>query len=224
MSQNTIALRLAGVLADEKTHMERFIKMNGKAITWAKEVAAELGEDWSATPGHWSNGEDAHLTGPDGQKLHVRMGGYQLAGRVAIAWSIERELTKHERYQESSNKSITVSDEKTATAAAKDITRRLLPGLADMVASLAARKQDSDDTAARLDRFMDKIAGLLNGEVRRDRWDRDSHKPEVSFGSYDHGGKVKSYYDDTVEITVRLPWAQGCMVAEAIGTVLKEGE
>lgn len=194
-----------------------------KAVEWATPVAAALGDGWSVRAGHWDSGGDAFMDGPDGQSLHVRtQTSYQLpAGKVALSWSVERELYDHSRYDESTHKNIRLAAGKSPGTATREITRRLLPGLAELVATLSDRKVRSEQREADINTAMYRFAEALGSGAQFHVAGRMSsgatrQRPEVHLGSYANGVKAEGY-GDTIEATVRMPIEVMIKVAEAIG-------
>lgn len=133
-----------------------------KALPWAAAVAAELGEGWSTEPGSYD--DLAFLVGPDGERVFAHVGGYLMAGRVELSWSIPGELKDHAE-GEPTRRKITVSDEKPPFMVARDLKRRLLPGLARLVALLEQRQTHSDRAAAERAAFLEEITKILGGHV-----------------------------------------------------------
>lgn len=189
------------------------------AIEWTTAVAKELGDGWTAAEyGDQSYCRPmAYLNGPDGMQLFVGIGGYRKEGRVEITWSIDRELTTHASYGQDTRKEITVAESKTAKRAAGDITRRLLAELPGLLAELRKRKVDADDAEATRDRQITKLVNILGGQSLNDS-DRYYRRPEVSFGSWESGGKVQ-VNSNSCELTLRLPWDQMISMAFAIAEI-----
>ena len=178
---------------------------------WGVAVVAALGTGWTVQPSHWGNESHIRLFGPRGQRPHAHGGGYQMAGRVALSWDIPSELSTHAPYEMATHKRITVSADKAPTVVARDITRRLLPGLLELLARLRDRKAASDKAAAETAAYLAELAGILGARVS------NMHDHSASFGTYDDGGNVEVYHnDDIAQITVRLPRETVRGVARAI--------
>jgi hypothetical protein len=177
-----------------------------RALPWAAAVAAELGEGWTAEPGTYD--DKAFLVGPDGERVFAHVGGYLMDGRVELAWSIPAELKEHSRHNEATRKKITVSDAKAPNLVAGDITRRLLPGLARLVAQLVQRRTDSDKASAERSVFLEDVTKILGGEVLQYAVDR------CRFGDYRElpTGEVRVMSED-VEMELRLTRVQARAVA-----------
>lgn len=188
-----------------------------KALPWAVAVAAELGEGWTAEPGHYD--DTANLVGPDGERVHVHVGGYLMEGRAELSWSISPELKEHSHYNEATRKKITVSAEKAPALVAGDLTRRLLPGLARLVAQLAQRRFDSDRASAERATFLEDVTKVLGGEVLTYAVDR------CRFGNYRElpTGEVRVMSDE-VEMELRLTREQARAVAQLLAGMLDGGE
>lgn len=127
------------------------------ALDLARECARCLGDGWSASEGHHGPRDDAFLYGPDGERLHVRTD--VTPGRVSIGWAIPHELRQHGGRVKMS-RSITASGAKSPEVIARDIARRLLPGLSELVARLVAAKAADENENAALAAFVDELAAL----------------------------------------------------------------
>jgi hypothetical protein len=177
-----------------------------KAMPWAVAVAAELGDGWKAEQRHYE--DSAYLVGPDGERVHVHAGGYLMDGRVELSWSIPQELTEHSRHNEVTRKKITVSDQKPPFMVAKDLKRRLLPGLARLVAQLDDRRTTSDKANAERAAFLEEITKVLAGEVLQYAADR------CRFGDYNElpVGEVRVLSGE-VEMELRVTRTQALTIA-----------
>ncbi|HEY0578625.1 MAG TPA: hypothetical protein VGD73_31360 [Pseudonocardia sp.] len=186
------------------------------ATPWALAVAAELGDRWTAQPGR-GNGQSAHLVGPKGARVHVVMGGYQLAGRVELSWRLPPELTEHAPSGTVTNRKITVADSTSPRLVARDITRRLLPGLVELLELVTQRKADSDKADVERDAFLDEINSILGGEKLTYAVDR------LRFGSYNvlPTGDVRVMPSD-VEMELRLTRDQTKVIAWALAKIQSE--
>jgi hypothetical protein len=184
------------------------------ATPWALAVAAELGDQWTARSG---NGQSAHLVGPKGARVHVVMGGYQLAGRVQLSWRLPRELTEHAPNGTVTNRKITVADSTSPRLVARDITRRLLPGLVELLELVTQRKADSDKADVERDAFLDEINSIVGGEKLTYAVDR------LRFGSYNAlpTGDVRVMHSD-VEMELRLTRDQTKVIAWALAKIQSE--
>jgi hypothetical protein len=192
------------------------------ALAWVQAVGAELGVGWwpEGSPlDPWNgrvNPECAYLTGPRGARLRVVGNGYRNEGRVSVSWAIDPDLTEHSRGRDV-HREITITQTKTAKAAASDVARRALPGLLETVDALTETREAYDAKAARTHAYLTEVAELLGGRVQGpDRFGRSS-RPEVAFGSYSDGGSVELYHDDTVELKVRMPREALQAVLQALG-------
>lgn len=164
------------------------------ATSWAKEVAAALGAGWTAEPGHAD--DDARLIGPGGITLHAAADRYGARGRVELRWSVPDKLRSHAPYKTITRKEITVAYDKPAVRSAADITRRLLPGLAELLADLTERKAKSDAEDAEDAAYLGELAEIL-GEHNV----RNDDNRAVRFGSY--GNKI-TLSGDECSIELRL--------------------
>lgn len=194
------------------------------AEKWAAPVAAELGADWLSRPYRNIDGERveglAYLDGPAGQRLHVHVGGYRNEGRVTISWSIDPELKEPSGTAEDDRKSIRVSDQRPAAGAAKEIERRLLPGLLEFVVSLRERRLARDEQKARHRALLAELAELVGGRVT----DYARSAPEVDFGHrFEFGGTILLSNDRTVAFDICLPTALALRVAKLIGELRRDG-
>lgn len=194
------------------------------AEKWAADVAAALGGDWLSRPYRNIDNERveglAYLDGPAGQRLHVHVGGHRNEGRVTISWSINPELKAHSATGEDDRKSIGVSVQRPPASAAKEIQRRLLPGLSEFLVLLRERKSASDEQKARSDALLTELAELVGGRVT----DYARSAPEVDFGHrFEFGGTILLSNCRTVAFDVWLPNALALRVAKLIGELRRAG-
>lgn len=127
----------------------------------AKQIADELGDEWTARGGHQNSGEDAFLSGPDGVELHVREPSWpsSMKGRLRISGSFPQELRNHDRGAD--KHSITVALSKPPRRIAADIRRRLLP---DHEAALK-RVRERFERAENKRRWQEETGARLWGEL-----------------------------------------------------------
>lgn len=186
-----------------------------KGLAWARPVAVELGKGWKVEEG--GHGDSAYLIGPSRERVHALLGGYGMGGRVELRWAVPAELREHSRYDESTSMKISVSDTKEAATVARDLGRRLLPGLVELLELLRQRKCDSDKANGERAAFLDEITATLGGEILKYAVDR------CRFGSYDAlpTGEVRVMSSE-VEMELRLSREQAKVVALAL-TRLRDG-
>lgn len=137
------------------------------------EVADELGEGWSVSPGNWEG--SAFLSGPEHAALFVNLGCHG-AEKGRLIFSIHygdahQHVPSVYLFSEgiidfNPHKVITVSVGKTSTQIARDIERRLLPDAIPSIAWAAERKASWDvaEDAKRVQ--LDRIAAIWGTEWR----------------------------------------------------------
>jgi hypothetical protein len=158
----------------------------------ASAIANELGAAWSVRPQLEESRNDVHadLVGPDGSEIAFHRitwgagrGKLSVGGRFGD-WKVMREELRHrERHP-----SIRVSEARTAAQIAADIRRRLLPGLAELVARCNARVASTTvhqnavgGTAARI------VAATGAQLVESTKWrEVDPGRPELHIFDDDH--------------------------------------
>ena len=174
------------------------------APAWTAALAERMGQGWrcEVLDANTYGTDRARLRGPGGQRVFVRVGGHRNGGRVALSWDIAGELTQH-AHGDATRRAITVAAAKPIEQVAREVTRRLLPGLAELIAVLSERAQADDQARADRDAYLARIARLVGGTVRPGGVRGGG--PSVGFGRDEDGGSLTCWPDGTLELTVRLP-------------------
>lgn len=180
-------------------------------------IADELGDGWSAKEGHWPNGQDALLFGPQGEEIHVTAGGWrkQDDGRFAFAADLYkyRDYLRHEDRLGGCKREISVSQSKTAKKIAAEVERRLLPTYREVLERGKEAKRKSDERKSAQAVFTRNLAD----EVGVTPTGRDGH---IEFGQWQAGvnGKVDVPTGDFhVDFTVRVPHTKALEFARILG-------
>lgn len=144
-------------------------------VSIAGQVAAQMGDGWAATNGHWANREDAFLVNKDVTgRIHValRDGRLRISGSLPEGWrdyapsSWETDAPR--------DKPISVAPDKAPGKIAADITRRYLPVWKAYTEHAAKRKLASerhhDAVAASAEHYTRDVPGATfkaeDGEIR----------------------------------------------------------
>lgn len=150
----------------------------------ARDVAIELGEGWSASPGVWDTDEDAFLEGPGGLTLHMRHNKYINKGQFQIGLAL-RELYDF-RSREKSVSDINASVTKMPRQIAGEITRRLLDKAIPVFREALARKRAHDEREAATVRLAEDIRSAIGGSARVNKSDH-----QVRLGEYGDETRVE---------------------------------
>jgi hypothetical protein len=123
------------------------------------EIAAMMGAGWSAEPSphdHMRNVQ-AILKGPQGELVTVKF-SHSAPGRLLVRgrFGSDLMLPSDARVHE-----ITVSRERSAGEIAGDITRRLLPGYRELLATLTAAKVERDRFDASVRAVVAQLAAIV---------------------------------------------------------------
>lgn len=181
--------------------------MNEQLRKLADAIAVSLGEGWSGSDGRSSG--HAYLDGPDGVRLQLRTGTYQIGNdRLAISGDMPADWHDHapSRYGEGPQDpgTITVAISKAPARIAGDITRRLLPGWRTYLAATAENKARSEARDQATQEFGDAFIAALGG---RGRWlDDNRHSSrrrqltEIDAGRYGDAIQCRIRIGDEVAI------------------------
>jgi len=197
--------------------------MDIKTIT--REIAAALGDGWKAAPG-WYEGptvRDARLIGPEGEEIHVTMPTWPpaMAGRLNLSASYGADLRPHMPYN-AKRAEITVSQAKSAAVIARDIERRLLPDLRNLLYTLRERKAQSDEYEAGRQTTLAAVLEALggHGEAVTQRHGRETVEARIGrYGNPVHGDL--EVMGDEVKFTLRVSLALAPELARCIATLLE---
>jgi len=185
--------------------------------SFAKAVAAAL--DWTYCEREADRRDSADIDGPDGMKLYLN-NGYWDHSRITIMGSRpQSESRNHFSVNWPDNLRITVAPNRSATAVAKDIERRLLPNYRE------AFQKASEDIAERhqqrmeAERIANNIADILGCEVSQNNGpgsDFQVHPRNLKKGYADI--RV-SEYSNEVEINLRWISAE---LAEGVCAAIRD--
>ena len=196
---------------DQNQPPERMVTAPG----WTAALAARMGQGWrcEVLDANTYGIDRARLRGPGGQRVFVRFGGHRNGGRVALSWDIAAELTQH-AYGDTIRRAITVAQAKPIDQVAREVTRRLLPGLAELIDVLTERARAADQACADRDTYLARMARLVGGTVHPDAVRGGG--PSVDFGGGQDGGSLTCWPDGTLELTMRLPRESMATVMAAV--------
>ncbi|WNV90291.1 hypothetical protein [Umezawaea sp. Da 62-37] len=178
----------------------------------AKDVAVELGDDWTATAGHWENDRDAYLIGPDGVRMHMAHGLWRMPDHQMRVSGDLGELQNFKPYNADTGE-INVSMKKAPKQIANDITRRLLPIAVPTFTGALERKRAHDTEEFRRAALAEEIRAALGSGATVSS--RDDH--EVNLGNY--GSRVRVEVDpryESVKFKVELPPELAVLLAKAL--------
>jgi len=192
-----------------------------RAVPWAEPVAAELGKDldkgWTVESS--SQYDRATLVGPHDVRLNVATAPEHHSpaqrDRVTVSWFVPHELRDFTRGKAEDHRMITLSASKPAFAAAKDIKRRLLPGLVEALEAIRLRKVARDEAAADRQAFLAELVTILDGTRLAHAVDR------LEFGRYSDklpNGEIRVMSGE-VEVELRLTRDQTRAVAHLLAEI-----
>jgi hypothetical protein len=180
----------------------------------ASAVGKYLGDGWTAQKNpRWegSSNPPAYLNGPDGVRLFVTMGrSFQTRNRLEISGALD-DLYEHTHYDEHSPK-ITVAPHRPPEQIAREIQRRLLPGLRELLTALRERKAAHDAANRRDDDLMSVLASIFPGSRT------GSHEPRRIFlyGDTVHGD---IRVNGETQFNIRVPSQYAAEVAAVVADI-----
>ncbi|MCX2949920.1 hypothetical protein [Lentzea sp. NEAU-D7] len=179
-------------------------------LSIAKEIATELGDGWSASPGQWENKQNAFLTGPDGLEFHFRFNHYASVTHFQIGLSV-RGLYRFR--PPGMIVEIQASVRKTPEEIAGDIKRQLLPRALPVLGETLARKRAHDEEEAAIVRRAESIRSALGDRAYVQKQDNS-----VRLGGNDEEMRVEvdARYE-RVCFTVETTPERAILLAQAIG-------
>ncbi|MEV6871695.1 hypothetical protein [Amycolatopsis sp. NPDC051128] len=126
--------------------------MSNELVPYLRAVAEVLGEPWRAATSR-RVGEDAALIGPDGGWISVTISSGAAGDRLVLEAWLDSELSPHQPAG-TVRPSVTVARARAADAVGKDLARRLIPNVVELIDAardLAHRRAcDAADLSAAL--------------------------------------------------------------------------
>jgi hypothetical protein len=174
-------------------------------------VATALGDDWTASNGTWSDGQDAYLDGPDGARVHLLPGrNVAQSGRLVLIgyWDTAE---SRERAYDARPHSITVAPTTSPERVARELSRRLLPAYLaerlEVLGTMESRERWEEARQATIAELLVSSGGTRLGE---------SYREDIRVGEIERGGKIRVQNSELVEFDVELPKPLALLVARVI--------
>lgn len=188
----------------------------------AKKIAPFLGEDWGTAPGYQRT-EDAQLTGPDGQVLHLTQNSWRKSdnGKVFVDGVIPKELHGHSPRSSGTGKMAATVGQGPAKLA-DAIRKRCLPEYRATLAAALVVKAESDAADAAVVALRAEITAALGVHTRRGHLE---NRVEIGreFGKGMYGSMSARPYSDEVELEIRVPRTLAVALARALATLADSG-